>query len=128
MAAIGGDIKSVSINGRAFPVAKDNDPGVELGYNSAEVVSNGDGSARKITKSMPWGVEGVEIVIDHARGDLEFVGTVRELSDNVPVSIIFADGSQWAGEGTITGDGKYQAGSATMTVDLMGGGKLRNVT
>lgn len=128
MAAIGGNIKSISINGRAFSLDTGNDPAVELGYDMNEIEPNGDGTVRKIAKAQPWCIEGVEVTIDHARADLEFLGEVQEQANPVPVSVIFADGSTYAGEGTISGDGKYQPGSATRSLDLKGGGKLRNVT
>lgn len=123
MTAIGGSIESVSIRGRIFPVAADNDVTLKLGGFENEVASNGNGSARIIKTRMPWSLEGVQIEVDHSRADQEHLQEVADGQEYVPCAITFASGVTYSGKAILTEMAGYSTQSTTATITLMGEGK-----
>jgi hypothetical protein len=122
--SVGGSIESVTIKGRTFAVAADADAARQLGGASAEVLANGDGTARIVKTKIPWLISGLALVINNVRGDLEFLQEIANGSVFVACDITFADGTTYQGQGTVTGE--LQAGSqnATAEVTLSGEGQL----
>jgi len=53
MAAVGGSLESITLNGREFPVAADVEAQRKLGGWENEVLANGDGSGRLIKTRVP---------------------------------------------------------------------------
>ena len=124
MSAVGGSIESVTINGRTYPVAADAEAQVKLGGFENEVQSNGNGSARTIKTRVPWSITGLNIEVDHTRGDAEEIQAVANLTTDVSVSVTFADGTIYSGTGTVTDESTFSSQSATRSVSLSGPGVL----
>ena len=61
MAAIGGSLESVSLDGREFPVAADAEVQRKLGGFENEVQASGDGSARMVKTRVPWSLDGLVV-------------------------------------------------------------------
>lgn len=122
--ATGGSIESVSIGGRSFPVAADNDANRDLGGFTNEVMPNGDGTARTIKNRKPWMLDGLELVIDDLRDDQEYLQDVADLDGYETVAVTYASGAVYQGEGTVTGDLKFKNQSATAGVNLTGPQKM----
>lgn len=127
MTTMAGPIRSVSINGRIFAVDTEADVARGVGEDEAEVLMNGDGSARKKAVPQPWCLEGVALAIDDDRKDQEFVREVTKMSGWVPIRVTMAGGTTYAGTGTIANVGKFMSMSQTQTVDLKGPGTLIRV-
>lgn len=117
---VGGSVESISINNRLFPVAADSDPTRDLGGFTVEYQSNGDGGARRIKTRKPWMLEGLTVVIDENRGDLEFLQENADGNDDVPITITLANGFTYAGVGGVTGDIKASSQSTTAEITLSG--------
>lgn len=123
MAAVGGPIREVAIRGRLFVVDGEGDGNTKLGGFENEVKSNGDGSARLLKKRVPWSIMGLKISIDRVRSDQEFLKTIADANDYVPMDITFVDGFTYQAKGQITGEVQYSNQDATAEVNLSGPGE-----
>ena len=124
MAAIGGSIQAVTLQGRNFPVAADAEAQRKIGGFENEVLSNGDGGARMIKTRVPLMIEGIALEVDDSRGDHEFIQDLADLKDFFAITITLASGITWQGSAQITGDLQASTQNATMPVSLSGPGKL----
>lgn len=124
MPAVGGSIESVSIRGRLFPVASDADVTRNLGGHQNEVQMNGDGTARKVMTRVAWTLEGVQVEVNDARADSEFLLEIAASPEWVPITITLANGSTYQGTGTISDPVAVSTQSATSTITLSGPGTL----
>lgn len=124
MAAVGGSIESISINGRNFPVASDAEANRKLGGFENEVQANGDGTARIVKTRVPWGIDGIQVEIDDDRGDQEFLQDIADGTAFVPCDMTLASGITYSGRGIITGEVQASSQNATASISLMGPGEL----
>jgi len=124
MAAVGGAIESVSIDGRTFPVAADADTNRKIGGDENEVMANGDKSARIIKTPAPWKIDGVTLSVDDFLGDHEFLQGIVDKNDFSVIKINYPSGSIWQGSGTISGELQYSSASTTIPVEFSGTGGL----
>jgi len=124
MAAIGGSIESISLDGRNFAVAADAEANRKIGGFENEVVSNGDGSARLIKTRVPLNLDGLTVEIDDDRGDHEFIQELSNRTDFFPITITYASGAVYQGTGQITGETQASSQSATASLNLMGPGNM----
>lgn len=124
MAQVGGPIESVDIKGRVFAVAADADSNRNLGGFTNEIAPNGDGGARLLKTRVPWKVDGLDIVVDNDRGDLEFLQDRADELEFFPITVTYPDGNTYAGKGQISGDFDASSAKATVGVTLMGPNKL----
>tara|TARA_B100000683_G_scaffold216524_1_gene212193 strand:- start:1008 stop:1394 length:387 start_codon:yes stop_codon:yes gene_type:complete len=125
MASVGGSIQSCSLAGRTFAVASDSDSNRDLGGFSNEIIPNGDGATARIIKTIKsWKLDGLSLVVDDSRGDMEFLQDLANQNDFNVISIQYASGAIYSGQGTITGDLMVSSQSATAAVVLEGPGNL----
>ncbi len=124
MAAVGGSLEEVTLNGRLFPVAADAEAQRKKGGFENEIQSNGDGSARQIKTRVPWSLDGIVVEIDDSRGDHEFLQGLADLTDFFPIGLTYASGVTWQGSGQIVGEFQASSQNATGAVSLMGPGVL----
>lgn len=124
MPAVGGSIESVSIRGRLFAVAADADVSQKNGGFENEVQPNGDGSARLIKTRVAWMLDGVQVAINDAAADREFLQEIADADDFVPITITYASGVVYQGTGTVSGELPSSSQSATATISLSGPGSL----
>lgn len=123
MGAIGGPIQDVSIRGRLFAVAADGDATFKPSGVEAALEANGDGAtSRKIITQGTWMLEGLNLSIDHDRGDMEFLIERLKESENVDITVTFASGSTWQGKGSVIGTPEFNHQKSTATVSLGGPG------
>lgn len=124
MAAIGGSIESVTLNGRIFPVAADAESQRKMGGFENEVQANGDGGARLIKTRVPLMIDGLTIEIDDSRGDHEFLQNIANTQDFFYILITYASGISYQGLAQITGEMQVSSQNATASVSLSGPGQL----
>jgi hypothetical protein len=124
MAAVGGSIESVSLNGREFSVAADAEAQRKLGGFENEVQANGDGTARLIKTRVPLAIDGLSLEVDDDRGDHEFLQQISNSTAFFPVAITYASGITYQGTAQISGETQVSSQSATASVSLMGPGIL----
>ncbi len=125
MAATGGSIESLTLDGRTFPVAGDAEAQRKLGGFENEQQPNGDGLTSRLIKTrVSWKLDGVAVEIDDDRSDLEFLQELADRFSNFPVSITYASGVVNQGVGQLTGEFPASSQNATAPVTLEGPGKL----
>lgn len=124
MAAVGGSIESVTLDGRSFAVAADAEAQRKLGGFENEVQANGDGTARLIKTRVPLGIDGLTVEIDDDRGDHEFLQELSNRNDFFPIALTYASGITYQGTAQITGETQASSQNATASVSLMGPGVL----
>ena len=124
MPAIGGAIESVELNGRNFPVAADAEAQRKLGGFENEVLANGDGTARLIKTRVPLSIAGINVEIDDARGDQEFLQDLADLNDFFALAITYASGLTYQGQAQLTGEFTASSQNATAVINLSGPGQL----
>ena len=124
MAAVGGSIESVILDGRNFAVAADAEAQRKLGGFENEVQANGDGGARLIKTRVPLAIAGLTLEVDDDRGDHEFLQDLSNRNDFFPIVVTYASGADYLATAQITGELQASSQSATAAVDLMGPGIL----
>ncbi len=124
MAAIGGSIESVSLNGRIFSVTADADATRRLGGKSNDIGNNGDGTGRILQTVTNWSVDGLVLSCDDARGDQEFIQGLADSPNFFDVTLTYASGSVWSGRGIVSGEPEHSNTNATVSIGLKGVGKL----
>lgn len=124
MAAVGGSIESLTLDGRNFAVAADADTGRQMGGFTNEHMANGDGSTRLIKTRTPWKISGLAVEIDDSIDDDTFIQDLMDRTDNFPVSVTMASGETYQGTGQITGDGETSSQNQTKAIELSGPGRL----
>jgi hypothetical protein len=122
MAAIGGSVESVTINGRELPVTADADINRKLGGYENDVQANGNATARIIKTRVNPSLTGIVTECDDARGDHEFVQALADGDEFVPTAITYADGSVYEGVAIVSGELQHSNQSATLSFDMMGQG------
>lgn len=124
MAATGGSIESVTIDGREFPATADADVGRKLGGFEGSLEPNGNGTSRKIlTRTVP-GFSGVVVECDDTRDDHEFAQAIADSPNLVPVFVTYISGEIYQGDGTIVGELVHNNQSSTLSFDIGGSGKF----
>ena len=124
MAAVGGSIHSVTLNGRNFAVAADADAQRKLGGYENDVQANGNGTARITKTRVPWSLSGLTIEVDDSRKDHEFLQQLADRDDEFPCAVRLASGEVYQGSGAITGELAAGTQNATTSLALMGSGQL----
>lgn len=125
MAAVGGSIESVSLDGRNFAVAADAEAQRKLGGFENEVQANGNSTARLIKTRVPLAIDGLTVEVDDDRGDHEFLQNLSDRNDFFPITITYASGSVYGATAQLTGETQASSQNATAPVSLMGPGVLR---
>ena len=125
MAAVGGSIEGITLDGRSFIVAADAEAQRKLGGFENEVQANGDGfTARLIKTKVPLSIDGLTVEVDDDSGDHEFLQALADRNDFFPIAITYASGATYQGTAQITGEMQASSQNATAAVSLMGPGRL----
>lgn len=124
MAAVGGSIESITLDGRNFAVAADAEAQRKLGGDENETMANGDGTARLIKTKVAWSLDGASVECDDSRDDHKFLQELADRNTFFPCAITYASGEVFQGTGQITGEMQVSNQSASAAVSLAGSGKL----
>lgn len=124
MAAVGGSIKGIEIDGRPFSVTTDADAKVKLGGKKVAVEANGDATVRVLGTVEPWSISDIDIAIDHDKDDAGFLQEKADNMELVPCTITYIDGTTYQGKGIVADDHDFSTAKATSGITLMGEGKL----
>ncbi len=124
MAATGGSIDSVTLDGREFTVPFDVEIQKKLGGFENEIQANGNGTGRLIKTRTPWSIDGLTVEIDDTRDDQEYIQGLADRNDFYPIAVSFISGAVYQGTGQIVSDLQASSQSATASISLMGTGTL----
>ncbi|MCP4677090.1 MAG: hypothetical protein GY854_16560 [Deltaproteobacteria bacterium] len=122
MTAVGGPIIELSLSGRYFSVAEDAESNRKLGGTENEVSMNGDGTARLIKTRVPWSADGLTVSCADDNGDQEFLQNLADEKGFFAITVGYATGSIFQGNGQITGEIAFSSKQSTATVALQGTG------
>jgi hypothetical protein len=122
----GGSWESVSLNGREFKCTGDTDPTLVLGGVEVEIQMNGLGGYRELKTPIPWAVNGAQVELDIDNGDLEFLVDFQD-SGGGDVCITLFGGTSYTRPGNITGTIEANPKTASISLNLAGGGKLKQL-
>lgn len=124
MAAVGGSIESITLDGRTFSVPADAEATRKIGGWENEVQSNGDGTGRLVKTRVPFVLDGISVSTDDTRGDAEYLQELQDRSDFFSLSVTFASGATYQGTGQIIGETSTSSQNATTTISLSGPGTM----
>lgn len=122
--AVGGSIESISIRGRILPVAADAEANKKLGGFENEIQPNGDGTGRLVKTRVAWAIDGLQVEINDSRADAEFLQEIADGLELVSITITYASGVTYQGDGTVTSEVQSSSQNATASISLAGVGKL----
>jgi hypothetical protein len=105
-------------------VASDAEATKKLGGFTNEVQSNGDGTARLVKTRVPWSIEGLQIEINDARADAEFLQEIADSLEFAAITMTLASGVTYQATGQISDEIASSSQSATATITLSGPGSL----
>lgn len=120
MGKASGPAESIIIAGRTFTCDADADVKITLSGYSNEMKANGDGSSRAVKKREVGKVEGVTIVIDPDRGDMEFLKEKQDSFELISFTLTLCSGVVYSGEGQITDRPEYQVKEGTAEIKIEG--------
>jgi len=124
MAAIGGSIESITLDGRTYSVAADADVARKLGGFENDVQSNGDPTSRLIKTRVSWSLADATVSIDDNNGDAEFLQELANRNGFFPCTITLSGGAIYQGDGQLTGEMPTQTQATTAPLNIMGTGVL----
>jgi hypothetical protein len=124
MAAVGGSIATVAIDGRNFPVTADADVALKLGGKKVTPTPNGNGTARYLGEVECWSLSGVDVSIDQDQDDIGFLQKNADAMTAVNCTITLIDGTVYQGKGIVSDAHDYSTAKATAGLTLMGEGQL----
>ena len=122
---IGGSVVDMSMRGRALFPTGDSDFGLTKGGKQNEVRPNGNGTARVIQTTVPWGAANVVVECDDLEGVHEFVQELADTGRMIDCTFTMASGLVWEGKGIPTGEITRQTEASTVSFAITGSGVLR---
>ena len=122
MSAIGGSVREIGLDGRLFALAADANLSLNLGGYDNETQVNGDGTARLVKTRVPATLSDINVNMDLARGDLDYLQELRDRSGYWPIYVTLVDGTTYQGVAQINGELVYSTMSATAQFGLSGPG------
>ncbi|MGL4981724.1 MAG: hypothetical protein ACRC4W_02495 [Treponemataceae bacterium] len=120
MAKASGPFQSHTLDNRRFTCDAEDSAELTPQGKTNEVKPNGDGSNRVVQKRVAGVIEGINLVIDPARGDLEFLQNLRDSGDFFDYSGTDNGDNVWAGKVQITSEVKLAATENTVEISLAG--------
>lgn len=114
----GGDITQFKLKGRELDIIAEASIELILSGFDNTFVPTGNGKIHGTRKRVLAGIDGIDISIDNAKGDLEYIADIKNAGEQVAVNISIADGTAWTGSLGIEGELKYSAsdGKASFTM------------
>ncbi|ORC37264.1 hypothetical protein B4O97_03480 [Marispirochaeta aestuarii] len=93
-----GDIRECSINNRLFDVVTGSDVTFRTSGYQNETEATGNGGIHVTQRRKLGGFDGLPVLLDHDRGDLEFLQAAADSGDKVPCYLTLVDGTTYRGD------------------------------
>lgn len=117
----GGDVRQLTIKSREFDVkGEDANVNIRLSGFMNEKGINGNGTTNTIQRRTLGGFSDCTISIDDERKDLEFLQSIANSGEDVPVNITLASGITYGGSLGIVGELTKATGDGTLTLEMRG--------
>jgi len=124
MASVGGSIESVTLDGRTLSVVAEGGPSVKPGGFKNDIKLAGNGTASLIKMATPIEISGLQVLIDNANGDLDYLIGKQKSFRWLDTTITYADGKVHQGTTQIMDDLEYKSEDSTCSLTLKGPGEL----
>lgn len=116
--AVGGPIKSVNLEGRAFNVEGENEVELFSGGWTNEVTPNGNGTGRIIKSPKTGEANKLSIIIEDDRNDEDFIKELRNRHGWIKASFTDINDNVYSGDVQIVGDSVTNKKTMVMEIDL----------
>ena len=115
-----GDILQFLVDGREFEVAGGSNVTYRLsGFNNEHNPTGTGGMQTKRTRKL-GGFDGLPIILDPTKQDLEYLQEIANKGDPVPMSMTLADGTTYSGDLGIEGDLDGSSGEGQIELTTRG--------
>lgn len=120
MAARGGDLQQILIDGRSFDPANEGSANVRLSGVVNENLPTGNGKLHTNSRRKLAGFDGCAISIDNTRLDMEYLQEIWDRRIPVPVQLTYVSGVVYSG--TLAGEGElnFNHGDGTVEIAMLG--------
>lgn len=120
MTVRGGDIRQVMINGREFDVAPESNVTYRLAGFTNETAPTGNGSAHTTQRRKLGGFESLPLSVDPTREDIEFLQSIGDAGEAVPMFMTLANNITYGGSLTIQGAIDPNSGDGQVEISALG--------
>ena len=120
MSKAGSAFTSIVIDGRRFTCDAEDEPKTKLPGFENEVVANSDGTIRQKKTRVVGTITDLNIVMDDARGDPQFIKERADSLEFLPISATKVDGTLVSGSMQITDEKVLDVKANTMSISLAG--------
>ena len=120
MSKAGSAFETIVINGRRFTCDAEDEPKTKLPGFENEVVPNSDGTFRQKKTRVAGTITDLNIVLDDARGDNQFIKESADSLEFLPISATKVDGTLVSGSMQITDEKVLDVKANTMSISLAG--------
>lgn len=120
MAARGGDIQQILINGRSFDPANEQSANFRLSGFVNENLPTGNGKLHTNSRRKLGGFDGLALSLDATRLDLEYLQEIANNRIPVPVQITLVSGIVYSGDLAFEGEIDANSGDGTVEIAMMG--------
>lgn len=124
MSYVSGSVKESSIRGRTFASPADTDVTIKLGGTSNVINPNGNNTSSMEKTAEPASVEGLVVLIDHDKGDPDFLQEIADGTTFEPFTITLADGNTYQGKCQIMDMPGFTTKKSTSELKLGFDGKI----
>jgi hypothetical protein len=122
MAAVGGPIREVSLDGRIYQCTSEATATIKPGIASNEVKVSGAGVPYLLQKAEPSEVDGLVLLIDNNQESMRHLDGLAAKGDFWPATITLADGRTYQGsQMQLAEKPAFNTSEGTATVKLAGG-------
>lgn len=117
---VSGPIESIVLAGRRFECDAEDSGEITLSGMKNEVKRSGSGGKRLVRSFRTGGIKGLNVIITHGNGDLEYLSTLQSAADFFDVSLTHCDGTIYAGSMQFTDDITENTKEGTIAISLEG--------
>ena len=116
----GGDIRQLTINGREFAVMAEASVVIDPGGFQNDGGLNGNGELHINQRRKLAGFSDCTVSADDELGDLEFLQSIADNGDTVPVTITLASNVTYSGQLSPWGELNKNTGDGVVTLEMRG--------
>ena len=115
-----GDVRQFTVKGRELDIAEGAALELTLSGGQNEFKTAGNGHMYGVGKRVMGQIDGIGVSVDNSAGDLEYLSSIRDDGEPVPVTLTLYDYSTYSGSLGIEGDLKYKTDTGVASFAMRG--------
>jgi hypothetical protein len=115
-----GDVRQFTLKGRELTIAEGAALSIIPSGGANEFKTAGNGTMYGTGKRVMGQIKGIDISIDNSEGDLEYIASIRDDGEPVPVTLTLWDYSVYSGSLGIEGDLEYKTDTGVASFEMRG--------